>query len=532
MNAQTDLARLRATADRIVKGLLGLHVVLTAAANLALGRPWLVPVACASACALLPLAVGRSGPARRIASGIALMMSVSILVASCEGSKLQVDLHMYYFAALAMIVATCDWRAIAAAAGAVAVHHLALDVLLPGLIYPGGSDFGRVALHAVVLVAEAATLMWIAFRLETMFSALAEQARVVEAAHAQAEVTDREKVSLSIQAEATRRDAEASVLAAERSQVVQSVGDAMAALAQGDLTYRISGDIPPEYVALRDDFHEATGALRAALGLVFANAERIRGGGAAISASADDLSRRTEQQASSLEQTVAALDQITTTVRRTADGAVEAATAVGSARADAQQSGDVVRQAVDAMGSIEASSRQIETTIAVIGEIAFQTNLLALNAGVEAARAGESGKGFAVVASEVRALAQRSADAAKEINALIASSTRQVAVGVDLVGRTGKLLDRIVTQVTNVEGTVREIAVSAESQATGLRQVNVAVNQMDQVTQQNAAMVEKSTEASRALTRETEDLFASIATLDIGADRGEPARAAGHRRAA
>ncbi len=217
-----------------------------------------------------------------------------------------------------------------------------------------------------------------------------------------------------------------------------------------------------------------------------------------------------------MAETASALDELTATVKRTADGAKQANTAVIQARADAEKSGDVVHQAVTAMGGIENSAQQISQIIGVIDEIAFQTNLLALNAGVEAARAGDAGKGFAVVASEVRALAQRSAEAAKEIKALISASAAQVKEGVDLVGQTGEALGRIVGQVAEISGLVSSIAASAQEQATGLTEVNTAVNSMDQVTQQNAAMVEESTAASHSLVQEANQLTALLARFRLG----------------
>ena len=220
------------------------------------------------------------------------------------------------------------------------------------------------------------------------------------------------------------------------------------------------------------------------------------------------------------------MDEITATVRRTAEGAKHARAVVGSARASAERSGGVVRQAVEAMAGIEKSSREISQIIGVIDEIAFQTNLLALNAGVEAARAGDAGRGFAVVASEVRALAQRSAEAAKEIKALISTSGVQVEHGVAYVGQTGEALVAIVGQVAEIDGIVGEIASSAQEQATGLDQVNTAVNQMDQVTQQNAAMVEEATAASHALSQETGELGRLIGEFRLGDDAQAPRRAA------
>jgi methyl-accepting chemotaxis protein len=301
-----------------------------------------------------------------------------------------------------------------------------------------------------------------------------------------------------------------------QTNVVEQVALGLSRLASGVLTFRISEPFSAEYETLRADFNAAVQELQETMKVVAANATAIRSGTGEISQASDDLSRRTEQQAASLEETAAALDQITATVRKTAEGAGAARDAVATAKTDAERSGEVVREAVSAMAAIERSSQKISQIIGVIDEIAFQTNLLALNAGVEAARAGDAGRGFAVVASEVRALAQRSADAAKEIKTLISASSQQVDRGVNLVGETGKALERIVIQVTQINGVISEIAASAQEQATGLHQVNTAVNQMDQVTQQNAAMVEQSTAASHALAQESQDLARLIDRFQVG----------------
>ena len=208
-----------------------------------------------------------------------------------------------------------------------------------------------------------------------------------------------------------------------------------------------------------------------------------------MSTASDDLSKRTENQAAALEETAAALDEVTATVQQTAKAAGDARATVTSARADAEAGGLIVSDTVSAMGSIKESSEKISQIIGVIDEIAFQTNLLALNAGVEAARAGEAGRGFAVVASEVRALAQRSSDAAKDIKDLISTSSQHVQRGVTLVDETGKALDKIVSQVANVDTLVSDIASSANEQATGLAEINSAINEMDRVTQRNAEKV-------------------------------------------
>ncbi|WP_271083902.1 methyl-accepting chemotaxis protein [Brevundimonas sp. NIBR11] len=325
--------------------------------------------------------------------------------------------------------------------------------------------------------------------------------------------------------ERARNQRAAEAAAREQAAVVAALGEGLDHLTRGDLTYMLTQPFPEDYVKLKDDFNAAIGQLKDAMSVVVTNVSAIRSGSGEISQAADDLSRRTEQQAASLEETAAALDQITATVNRTASGARQASETVQAAKGDAETSGIVVRDAVGAMGAIEKSAQEISQIIGVIDEIAFQTNLLALNAGVEAARAGDAGRGFAVVASEVRALAQRSAEAAKEIKVLISASTTQVNAGVSLVGQTGEALQRIVGRVAEIDGLVSEIAASAQEQATGLQQVNTAVNQMDQVTQQNAAMVEQSTAASHSLSQEAEVLAGSVARFQIGAVAA-PARAA------
>ncbi|WP_219319820.1 methyl-accepting chemotaxis protein [Methylovirgula sp. HY1] len=303
---------------------------------------------------------------------------------------------------------------------------------------------------------------------------------------------------------------------------VTSITSALESLSEGDLTCRLTQAFSEEYEKIRANFNVSAEKLQQVMLSVSTNTHAIRSGTKEIAVAADDLSRRTEQQAASLEETAAALGEITTTVRKTAQGATHARQVVSTAKSDAEKGSGVVRQAITAMSGIEKSSQQIGQIIGVIDEIAFQTNLLALNAGVEAARAGDAGRGFAVVASEVRALAQRSAEAAKEIKGLISASTIQVEQGVDLVAETGKALERIFTQVAEIDAIVSEIATSAQDQATGLQEVNTAVNQMDQVTQQNAAMVEESTAASHTLSQETEELTRLIGRFQVGAP------AAGH----
>ncbi|MBN9481440.1 MAG: methyl-accepting chemotaxis protein [Bordetella sp.] len=324
------------------------------------------------------------------------------------------------------------------------------------------------------------------------------------------------------EAEQAAQRAEQARLAAETAQarLVDALAEQLSRLSDGDLMAAIEPEMEGAHQAVKSDFNGAVASLRAALEQVLTAVGTLRGGADEISQASDDLSRRTEQQAASLEETAAALDQITATVQRAAEGARQAATVASGAHAEADRSGEVMRRAVAAMDGISRRSAEISDIVGVIDEIAFQTNLLALNAGVEAARAGESGRGFAVVASEVRALAQRSAEAAKEIKTLIAASGAEVAQGVELVAETGRALATIAEQVDQMNGLAAEIAASAQEQASGLSQVNQAVNQMDQVTQQNAAMVEQTTAAAAMLKAEAEQLAQLVGRFRMGADAG------------
>ncbi|MCA2373519.1 HAMP domain-containing protein [Agrobacterium genomosp. 3 str. CIP 111-78] len=294
--------------------------------------------------------------------------------------------------------------------------------------------------------------------------------------------------------------------AADVKFAVENLAAGLSKLSEGDVSYRIGQPFTATLDSVRNDFNMSAEKLQAALTRVAQNAGGIGAGANEIKSAADDLAKRTEQQAAAVEETAAALEEITTTVRDSTKRAQEAGQIVSRAKAGAEQSGEVVRRAVVAMEQIAKSANEISNIIGVIDEIAFQTNLLALNAGVEAARAGEAGKGFAVVAQEVRELAQRSASAAKEIKALINTSNDQVQQGVQLVGDTGKALTTIVLEVQEINRHVVSIVESAQEQSSGLQQINTAVNQMDQDTQKNAAMVEETNAASHNLAKEVASL--------------------------
>ncbi|WP_064709753.1 methyl-accepting chemotaxis protein [Rhizobium bangladeshense] len=328
----------------------------------------------------------------------------------------------------------------------------------------------------------------------SIFRDNAIERRQIEArADADRSVSDRER---------REREAQKAREAAELERAVAALGDGLRRLAAGDLASHIGEPFVAHLDALRQDFNHSVEKLNETMQAVGGNARAIGAGANEIRSSADELSRRTEQQSASVEETAAALEEITTTVRDAAKRAAEASQLVTRTRLGAEKSGEIVRKAVSAMQEIEKSSGEISNIIGVIDDIAFQTNLLALNAGVEAARAGEAGKGFAVVAQEVRELAQRSANAAREIKSLITNSGSHVQTGVTLVGETGKALDVIVTEVQEINQHVHAIAEASREQSVGLQEINTAVNTMDQGTQQNTAMVEQSTAASHKLATE------------------------------
>ncbi|KSV93934.1 methyl-accepting chemotaxis protein [Sinorhizobium sp. GL28] len=369
---------------------------------------------------------------------------------------------------------------------------------------------------------------------------IGEMARAVEVFR-QAAITNQQ---LEADAQTQRARAEADRLrlteeaetAAQRrlQEATAGLAGGLRRLASGDLAFQLDEPFAPDFEQLRHDLNQTVAQLADTLAAVSASSGSIDSGAREVSQSADDLSRRTEQQAASLEETAAALDQITVNVGNSSKRTNEARAVAGQANESARKSGAIVSGAVDAMGRIEHSSSQISNIIGVIDEIAFQTNLLALNAGVEAARAGDAGKGFAVVAQEVRELAQRSANAAKEIKDLIRNSAVEVESGVRLVRETGEALRTIEGFIVTINQHMDAIAISAQEQSAGLSEVNTAVNQMDQVTQQNAAMVEEANAASATLAQEAGRLRELIArfTLEEAQAYGYAPSAGSTRRAA
>ncbi len=310
--------------------------------------------------------------------------------------------------------------------------------------------------------------------------------------------------------ESSQRALERARVEADQRSALEALSSVLDALANGQLNVSMRDDLPADFLAMASTYNQAVEALRATLEEVRAASVDINAGTENLAVSADDLARRTEQQAAALEESVRALSHLSDVVRSTADGAGRTAQSVQSARDHARQSGVVVKKAVEAMAEISRSSEKISTIIGVIDEIAFQTNLLALNAGVEAARAGEAGRGFAVVAQEVRDLAQRCANAAREIKTLISVSGVQVRSGVELVENTGVALQAIIDQVEEVQSLVESISAATREQSTGISEVTGAVRDVELITQQNAAMVEENNAEIHGLRQRVEILMHKI----------------------
>ncbi|MEQ1882680.1 MAG: methyl-accepting chemotaxis protein [Burkholderiales bacterium] len=312
----------------------------------------------------------------------------------------------------------------------------------------------------------------------------------------------------------------------------------LGALARGDLTQRITNDYRGLFGQLKEDANKTVNQLTTIIGQIKESAETIGMASKEIAAGNTDLSQRTEEQSASLEETAASMEELTSTVKQNAENARQANQLAAGASEVAVRGGEVVRQVVHTMSSISESSKKIVDIISVIDGIAFQTNILALNAAVEAARAGEQGRGFAVVATEVRHLAQRSAAAAKEIKELISTSVAKVTAGTELVDQAGKTMGEIVTSVKRVTDIMGEITAASQEQSAGIDEVTTSVSQMDEVTQQNAALVEEAAAAAESLEEHAQMLVEAVSVFKLDTEghatshhESEAARAVGERRA-
>ncbi|WP_424932466.1 methyl-accepting chemotaxis protein [Amaricoccus macauensis] len=493
----------------------------------------------------------------RLAAAFGLIGQPIVLTAAFAGHPWQLDSHMVFFAVLAMLMAMADRKVLLVGAGMIALHHVSLSFALPGLLYPPASmlqNVERALLHGLVVVLETAVLyhavtQWLRMDADNERAKLdlLGETRRAETALEDAQLAKAQVEEALRSAEASRSDAEKSRVAAEdalahaetetkraqemdrlareteekerahreaiaarQATVVDGLRSALSKLARRNLDARIESAFDPEYEGLREDYNAAVEALRHALSLVTENAMRMQGEIRQIASAAEDLSQRTDSQASSLEEVSASVAQISTTVTTSAESAQKARERAEATRDKARNNLDLVNSAVQVMKEIENSSMEVQEFVGVIESIAFQTNLLALNAGVEAARAGDAGRGFAVVASEVRALAQRSSEASSDIKRLIASSGSQVRQGVDVVNRTGTALQDVMEAILEIAESITGVADGARDQATSLSEIHSAISELDRLTQHNAAMVEETSAATQALMEDASDLAGTV----------------------
>jgi methyl-accepting chemotaxis protein len=512
-----------------------------------------------SAAALAALPAG--GAVARIAAAQGIIGQSIALTAAFAGHPWQIDMHMTFFAALAFAVPLVDIAAILCATATIVVHHLGLSLLLPALIYPSVDPWENVArtlFHGAVVAAETAALCAaVLVRLRQHREGVAREERLAQE-RAEADAARRDAVAAQATAEERRRsaeDARARAAAAkeevvlrqaeaevaqrtaaeaerreseqrrradrELAHVVRDLGTGLGALAEGDMTVRLDRPFPPAYDTLRSDFNRTVAQLSTAMADILGQTAAIGTTADTLAAGAHSLSRRTETQAASLEETTAAVGQLASASDRATAAADDAVAASGRAEASAGESAAVVADAIRAMDSITKSSEQIARIPGVIDEIAFQTNLLALNAGIEAARAGSAGRGFAVVAMEVRALAQRSKDAASNISGLIERSAKEISGGVSLVRRTGEALEEIARSTLAASGSTRDISRGMAEQASALREISDAMAELDRTTQRNASLVQETSTACDVLKETAAELRAVTARFRLRVEEVE-----------
>ena len=565
----STLGSVRQSVSPIMLGAVWVTAAIAGATAFAAGHPLAAIIAgfglSLAGVASLAARSDATGDWTRWLTSMALCATVALLVLAAQGTGLQTDMHMAFFVALALTAAWACPVSIVLAAAVVAVHHLVLNLVYPQAIFVEGASLARVAVHAVILIAEAGALIWLAVTL-TRAMATADAAKVVASEQSnENEILDHQQ-RLQVELDQSRVRTEDALLRtiggvieaarqgdfsqrAERSAELGRLGelvdgvnamnamvdaatgefaDALGALSRGDLTHTVTTAYSGRFGALKDAFNDTVERLADTVSTIQHTTIDVAASARQINAGADDLSRRTEEQASSLEETAATTEQLAASVKASAQSSRQAVSLAEQAVEVARQGGDIVGRAVAAMERIDEASRKIGDITGVIDEIAFQTNLLALNAAIEAARAGEAGKGFAVVASEVRTLAQRSSEAAKDITGLITASGSEVAAGVQLVRSAGDVLQQIVGASKKVTDTVAEIASASNEQASGIDEISHAVAHLDGMTQQNAALAEESAASATALSRLIGDLNGMMAGFRVPASR----HAEGSRRAA
>ncbi|MBC7583239.1 MAG: chemotaxis protein [Tardiphaga sp.] len=500
MTNDLGIDTIRRAGMRVVCALIAALAVITGILILVLSTPGKWPAAVlalmlAAYPSILALR-GRIDAAARMTVSITVVAMPVLMLFVCEGYIWQTDLHMLFFALLATASILCDWRSLAAATMVVAVYHVGFGMIVPQWVFAGNSSFARIVLHAVILLIEATTLIWVAQRIVALVAA--NDAQSAERQQAAAALAD-------------ERSSQASVVA----EVTGALGEGLTALAAGDLTREIVIDFPDDYDVLKRDFNAALTSLCTAIIAVTDSTGSIRTGSDEIAQASEDLARRTEGTAASLEQTSAALVQIEGRLRdgarTSADTVVSADRAIASVGAGTDTA-NVVRLA---MGRVSASAKGIDAVIEGVDKIAFQTRVLAMNAAVEAGRAGDAGRGFAVVADLVSALAQRAEDEAKRARDLLTLTQTEIATAVGAVALVDQAFADITGDVDSVHALLGAMARDNLAQSAAVTEITAAVSAMDRATQQNAAMVEETSAAARNLASEVDALAAQTAVFTV-----------------
>jgi len=507
--------------------------------------------------------VARKGQAFRFLAVSVMMAQVMALLIAARGYSWQIDLHMAFFAALALSALMYDAKAIILGAALVAVHHLALGLAMEDLVFYGGSGLPRVVLHAVILVVEAAGLVWLSVTTQRLLSlaqtksdeAAVETAKLSELAAATtaergARAEQDQQILARLEQSFGRVVARAvegrfdgrvdekfgmpvfDNLAHSINALIETVqrglaetGGVLSGLAQADLTRRVEGQYVGEFGALKDSTNAVADRLNQIIGQLKETSRGLKTATGEILSGANDLSERTTKQAATIEETSAAMEQLATTVLQNAERATEASHVASTVTRTAEEGGKVMGEANLAMERITASSSKISNIIGLIDDIAFQTNLLALNASVEAARAGDAGKGFAVVAVEVRRLAQSAASASSEVKVLIDQSSTEVSTGSKLVADAASRLQSMLEAARSSNALMDGIAHESRQQASAIDEVTTAVRQLDEMTQHNAALVEQTNAAIEQTEAQANDLDRVVDIFTVSSTAA-PTRAA------
>jgi methyl-accepting chemotaxis protein len=502
MTNDLGIEDIRQVGMRLVCGLVILLAAITAGlvATIALPGKWPAAVL-GLGLSLYPAIIvlqRRTDGSARMTVCITIAAMPALMLFASEGLAWQTDLHMLFFALLAAASILCDWKALAAATVVVAVHHLGFGMIMPQWVFAGEGSFGRIVLHAVILLVEAATLIWVAQRIVALVESNERQAN--------------ERLGAS-EALAAERAAQAASSAA----VTAELGRGLTKLAGGDLTDVIKVDFPEAYAVLKRDYNSAVSGLRTVIVAVTETADGIRTGSEEIAQASEDLARRTESTAASLEEASAALVQIEDRLKATATASVETVTRADRAIISVGAGRYTAGGAREAMVRVSQSAKGIDSVIEGVDKIAFQTRVLAMNAAVEAGRAGDAGRGFAVVADLVSALALRAEEEAKRARDQLTVTQGEIVVAVGAVENVDKAFVDITDDVGAVHSLLASISRDNQAQSGAISEISAAVRTMDRSTQQNAAMVEQTSAAARSLAHEVDALTSRTSAFTVDA---------------